>query len=175
MKTKCFFKGVLLIFIAVTLTGCATAISRDMRVEADMDLHFTEVSENPEAFKGETVIWGGDIIEVTNFKEKTHIEVLQKPTAINLKPRHTDESYGRFMVLADGYLDPAIYSTGRQVTVAGEIIGEKLMSLGEMEYVYPLLKAREIHLWAERTREPYPYPYYYHYPVRLHWRYHPYW
>lgn len=173
MKTKCFFKGVLLIFIAVTLTGCATAISRDMRVEADMDLHFTEVSENPEAFKGETVIWGGDIIDVTNFKEKTHIEVLQKPTAINLKPRHTDESYGRFMVLADGYLDPAIYSTGRQVTVAGEIIGEKRRPLGEMEYVYPFLKAREIHLWTERRREPYPY--HYHYPVRLHWRYHPYW
>ncbi|MFO8085379.1 MAG: Slp family lipoprotein, partial [Desulfobacterales bacterium] len=176
-KMKIFFlaKWLHLIFMAFILTGCATAISKNLRAQADEEIFFEDIKRNPEAFEGKIVILGGDIIQVTNLKEGTQIEILQKPTDFLLKPRDTDQSHGRFMALIDYYLDPAIYSKGRQVTVAGKIIGIKNKALGEIEYIYPLIQAEEIHLWPKRRQDVYPYEYPYHYPVHFHWWYHPYW
>jgi outer membrane lipoprotein len=65
----------------------------------------------------------------------------------------------------------AIYNGGRKVTVAGEVRGKKIQRLGEIDYTYPLISAKEIHLWPvekdERVYCPYPY---WHYP----WWYYPY-
>ena len=55
---------------------------------------------------------------------------------------------GRFLVLYQGFLDPAIYEKGKIITVAGIIKGDKALPLGDTEYHYPYLNAREIHLWV---------------------------
>ncbi len=170
-SVKCLF----LILAALVSAGCATAISKNLREEAIKDIAFQEIKNEPEAHEGKTVILGGDIIRVSNKKESTMLEILQKPIDFFLKPRYTDQSDGRFMALHDDYLDPAIYSAGRQVTVAGKIIGKKVRPVGELDYIYPLIRAEEIHLWPQRNRDPYPYDYPYHYPVHFHWWYHPYW
>ncbi|MCK4389520.1 MAG: Slp family lipoprotein [Desulfobacterales bacterium] len=60
-----------------------------------------------------------------------------------------------------------------KVTIAGEIQGKKIQRLGEIDYTYPLISAKEIHLWPPKKEERvfyYPYPYW-HYP----WWYGPYW
>jgi outer membrane lipoprotein len=100
------------------------------------------------------------------------IEVLQKPADTRGKPKDVDESEGRFLALYPGYLDVAIYNGGRKVTVAGEIQGKKIQRLGEIDYTYPLISAKEIHLWPveKKDRVYYPCPSW-HYP----WWYGPYW
>jgi starvation-inducible outer membrane lipoprotein len=55
--------------------------------------------------------------------------------------------------------------------VTGGVQGKKVQSLGEIDYPYPLISAKEIHLWpVEKEESFYPYPYW-HYP----WWYGPYW
>jgi len=49
---------------------------------------------------------------------------------------------------------------GREITVAGEIIGEKTQLLGQMEYRYPLLLSKQIYLWRAYHYYYYPFPYY---------------
>ncbi|NIR17244.1 MAG: hypothetical protein GWN86_26345, partial [Desulfobacterales bacterium] len=60
--------------------GCAPVISKDIRDQVARDLSFKEVLQDPEAYKGKMVLWGGVIIKAENQKEGTLIEVLQKPT-----------------------------------------------------------------------------------------------
>jgi len=155
-----------------SFTGCAPVISKQLREQIAKELTLSEVLKDPQAYKGKIVLWSGVIITSVNLKEGTMIEVLQKPADIQGRPKDVDESEGRFLALYPGYLDVAIYNGGRRVTVAGELKGKKIQRLGEIEYTYPLISAREIHLWPveKKDRVYYPCPYW-HYP----WWYHPYW
>jgi len=72
----------------------------------------------------------------------------------------TVPSEGRFLVLADQYLDPHLYQGGKKITVAGELIGETIQSVGEMDYRYPLLSSKQIYLWPEYYYYRYAYDYY---------------
>lgn len=159
-----------LFFLIFLLSGCAHVISKDLRLKSDPYLTLGQVRQNPDGFKGKMVIWGGEIVETVNQKESaTQIEVFQKPLGWRGEPRESISSEGRFLILVDKYLDPYIFQTGRKVTVVGEILGAKMKALGEMDYRYPLLSGKQIHLWPEYAS--YPYPYYYDDP----WWGYPYW
>ena len=49
------------------------------------------------------------------------------------------------------------------LVAGGEILGEKMRPLGEIEYRYPFLLSKQIHLWREHYRR-YPSPYFPEYP-----------
>jgi outer membrane lipoprotein len=154
-KSSLFF-GLLLLAL---FSGCAP-ISKDLRAQADRTLNFQQVFKNPEAYKGKIVIWGGEIIETINQKDGTTLlVVLQRPLDWMEEPKF-QRSEGRFIILTEGYVDPYVFKRGRRITVAGEILGRKVMRLGELEYPYPLLQSKQLYLWGEYYYSPYPYPYY---------------
>jgi outer membrane lipoprotein len=156
-----------LILPIALFTGCGSVISRELKTRADLTLSLNEVIEDPEAYKGNIAIWGGEVIQTTNQKDGTSlIEVLQRPLDWQEEPERREPSGGRFLVLVKKFLDPEIYRKGREVTVAGEIIGEKTKPLGEMEYRYPLLLNKQLYLWKEYryTYAPPYYPYNPYYP-----------
>ena len=149
--------GILLLLFLLFLSGCSHVISKDLRNTANLSLTLAQVKERPEAYKSKTVVWGGEIIQTENQKDGTTlIEVFQRPLSSRGEPKETVASEGRFLALVDKYLDPYLFRRGKKITVAGEIRGEKIRPLGEMDYRYPLLLAKEMHLW-----EYYYYPYYY--------------
>ncbi len=149
--------------LLIFLSGCAHVISRDLRAEADPFLTFKEVQRNPNAYKGKIILWGGEIIQTVNQKDETTlIEVFQRPLGWRGEPGDRGVSEGRFLLLAEKYLDPYLYRGGIGVTVAGEIQGEMIKPLGEMDYHYPLIKSKEIYFWPEYGYG-YPTPYYYYY------------
>jgi outer membrane lipoprotein len=167
-----FFGLIIMAYCLFSIAGCAQVISKQLREQVAKDLTLSVVLKDPEAYKGETVLWSGVIISSVNLKEGTIIEVLQKPADTRGKPKDVDESEGRFLALYPGYLDVAIYNGGRKVTVAGEVHGKKIQRLGEIDYTYPLISAKEIHLWPveKEDRVYYPCPYW-PYP----WWYGPHW
>jgi len=152
----------LLLIILFLLSGCAHVISKDIRSHSDLSLTLRQVRQNPDDYKGKSVVWGGDIVQTINQKDGTTlIEVFQMPLGWRGEPKETLSSDGRFLILVEKYLDPYIYQKGRKITVAGEILGEKIKPLGEMGYKYPLLLSKQIYLWEDY----YPrYPYYYYDP-----------
>jgi len=162
-----------LILLVFLLSGCAHVISKELRIQSDPSLGFSQVRQNPNAFKGKMVIWGGEIIETVNQRDATtQIEVFQKPLGWRGEPRQTASSEGRFLILVNQYLDPYLYRTGRNITVMGEVLEGKIKTLGEMDYRYPLLSGRQIHLWQEYAYAPYPYDYYdpwWYYGPRWYW------
>lgn len=165
-KSSCPFRASFLIFgvlLFILLQGCLP-ISKQLRAQADKKLTFHQVFQNPEAYKGKIVIWGGEVVETINQKDGTTlIIVLQRPLDWTEEPEFR-RSEGRFIILVQGYIDPYVFRRGRRITVAGEILGKKVMRLGELEYPYPLLLSKQIYLWGQYYYYPYPYPYYWHYP-----------
>jgi outer membrane lipoprotein len=167
------FSGLIIVgYALLAFSGCAPIISKQLRKQVAKELTLQVVLKNPDAYKGKTVLWSGVIISSVNLTEGTILEVLQKPADMQRKPKDVDESEGRFLALYPGYLDVAIYNGGRKVTVAGEVQGKRIQPLGEIDYTYPLISAKEIHLWPveKEDRVYYPCPSW-HYP----WWYGPQW
>lgn len=154
------FHWFLLLSLLILLPGCAHVISEDLRANADPSLTFSQVHKDPNIYKDKFVVWGGEIIETVNQKDKTTlIEVFQRPLGRRGEPEVTLVSEGRFLILSEKYLDPYIFQKGRKITVAGEILGEKTKPIGEMDYRYTLLSCKQLYLWPYDNYLPYPFIY----------------
>lgn len=163
------------------VVACAPFPQETMR-EVEKDIAFEDVVKDPGFFNGRVVLWGGVIIETVNRPDVTLIFVRQTELDFQKQPKDLDKSSGRFIVRYGGFLDPAIYSKDRELTVSGAIAGKEERLVGEHRYVYPVINARDIRLWEKRQDYPYyydppfwgpPYPYWGPYPYG--WRRHPYW
>jgi outer membrane lipoprotein len=139
-------KKLILISALTVIIGCAHVISQEVRNEVDPEVTPEMIFSSPDAYKGKSVILGGVIINSQNTQEGTSIEVLHRPTDYRGRPKNTDISLGRFLIFYEGYLDTAIYSVGRKVTVAGEVLGKRTRPLGKLEYPYVVIKSTELHL-----------------------------
>ena len=132
------------------LDGCALTQKRPSRQISYEKPPFSEIIQSPEQYRGKVVRLGGVVIDVVYKEEGSTLEILEKPLNWRGRPKPGDESGGRFMAVFGEFLDKAIYRSNRPVTIIGEIIGMKTAFIGEMEYNYPLLLGREIHLWKEK-------------------------
>jgi len=137
--------------ISLLIQGCTYAISPEMVDQADRTLTFRQLQADPDTFKGKIIILGGIIDQTSNSKQGTIIEIVEKPLDYWGKPKRTDKTEGRFLVVHIGDLDPMTYAPGREITVAAEISGTRSRALGELEYNYPVVVAKELKLW-ERER-----------------------
>ena len=184
--TRCGLWGIVGL-VALLGMGCAHAISESLRTQAEPSIPFAQLRANPDAYKDRTVILGGEILQTSNLREGTRLEVLQRPLSRAEAPLTTDSTGGRFIALCDGYLDPAVYAPGRRITIAGRVLGTYTGKVGEVDYVYPLISCEEKHLWAQTVVAPpgfYGYPWAYWDPYPWYWRpyryrfggfYYPYW
>jgi len=154
-----------LIFLAavlVFLSGCAHVIPKDILQEVNKEITFAELHRTPQAYQGKVVLLGGVIVQTVIKEDRTLLEVYQTGIDRRGRPVKLDVSGGRFLARYEGFLDSEIYRKGRKVTIAGVVQGEEIMRLGEVDYHYPYLVVKEIHLWEEEQPVPYaPYPWYF--------------
>ena len=149
------------LLLAFALAGCAHSISKDLLKEVDKGIGFDELLKDPERYHGKTVLLGGVIIKTENKKDGTLFEIYQTELDYYGEPINTDVSQGRFLAMYDKFLDSEIYRDGRKVTVAGVVNGVEVKKLGEIDYHYPYLIIKEIHLWNEEQPAEYGPPYNY--------------
>lgn len=148
----------LALMAVVMMSSCSHVISEQTRKSARHDVTFTQVAKDPLMYDGSLFIWGGVIVKTKITDSGATIEVRQSPLDSYGTPKDTDVSEGRFLVKSDRHLDPLIFEKDREVTVAGVLTGTARGRIGDTEYEYPVLEAREIYLWKED--EYYYYPYY---------------
>lgn len=165
------------------LAGCAGAPP----VTQEGALPQTPLSDliaNAAAYRGQTVVVGGFVLEVENQKGQTRIVAVQVPVGYGQRLKSKDLSEGRLILLYDGFIDPEVYEKDRGITVRGEILGGAVDD-PEIPYPYLRIQVQEIYLWPEEElselkRHPdydpfYPYPWYWRYPYRYYPYYYPYW
>ena len=162
MKTRgeMIIRGLLVITMAfVCLSGCAHVITKDLLQEVNTEITFGELQKAPQAYQGKMVLLGGVVVKTVNRKDGTLLEVYQAQIDSMGRPINLDISGGRFLAHYKGLLESEIYHKGRKVTIAGIVQGEQVMRLGEIDYHYPFLIIKDIHLWKKeqpRSYEPYP-------------------
>jgi outer membrane lipoprotein len=170
----------LVVFI---FAGCASQIPGVIKQPPASNLRLAEVRSDIERFRGSRIRWGGTIAAVENRKTETWIEVVARELDHDGRPKATDRSEGRFLVCVQGFLDPAVYAIGREITVTGTSASDITRPIGEYVYSYPMVNAEMVYLWESRPelpREyyydpfwPHPYPWYPWYPWGYPYRYYP--
>ncbi len=165
-----------MLLAALTLLSCAPVLREDLMKKGTFDANFSEIKDNPGIYKGRLFILGGVIARTTATDKGSMIEVMYLPVDSRGYLRGVLASHERFLAISPGrFLDPLIFSKGREVTVAGKFADIRNGKIDEMEYVYPLFEIEELYLWEERKDYYYvePYPYWYSpYPF---WWYDPWW
>ena len=174
LKSSAFRKAHLLFLsggmLAFLLSGCiSTPISKSLHGQVDPGLTFARLLQDPSAHLGKIVLLGGEIIQTENTDRGTDVLVLEKSLGRSSRPEDGDASGGRFVLHDPSFLDPAIFSSGRKITAAGEVVGDRTIKIGELDYRCPLIRVREVHLWANEPQRtiilaPYPPWYPYRYP-----------
>jgi outer membrane lipoprotein len=156
--------------LVLLLNACAPVISPQLMEQVDRNLTYGALASRPDESRGKIVLLGGTIVQTVPKPTETEIEVVQKPVSTSGEPYLTDKSEGRYLVVVDRFLDPAIYSAGRDVTVAGKVQSSVTRRLGEIDYRYPVIGALELYLWKNPlSSQAYPYPYPYSYPYYRRW------
>lgn len=147
-------RRLLFALLPIALVGCAThPISEPIRKAAARQPSFAEVARDPAAHQGETVVLSGVVLGAFPAKEGgTILEVLQVPADDAGRPTDPDRSQGRLLVLDRTRLDPAVYRPGREVAVGGPIVRSETREVpGGGTITYPVVEARELHLFPVRT------------------------
>jgi outer membrane lipoprotein len=148
-------KLLLLIASILCLAGCASVISNQSLSLVDRGVSFTELRKSPDRYIGRNLLLAGEIVGVGNSIEGGELELVQFAADENGEITDTANSGGRFIARKAEFLDPAVYRTGLLVTLVGEVQGKINMLIGDVDYTYPVLTIREIHLWKpEEFRNP---------------------
>jgi outer membrane lipoprotein len=158
------FRGVgttLLPVMALLLGGCGTSgfvVPEALEPQVDPSLSFPQLLASPDSYQGKLVVVGGEVLKATRIEGGTVLEVLQLPLEEGQKPaRERTESQGRFMARQESFLDPATVGDRTRITIVGQVTGARTDRLDEVDYRYPTLDIKHLHLWrpedyAERAR-----------------------
>jgi outer membrane lipoprotein len=152
------------------LGGCANVLSKEALRSVTPGVTFMQVKANPEAFKGETIELGGQIVNAQLSQGGSTLEILSYNLDSYGQPQFPNENEGRFLAKTDRFLDPALYKSGRMVTLTGTVVGKETKPIEKVEYTFQVFRIGEIYLWPQYPQYPYPYTYpyypgpYYYYP-----------
>lgn len=157
----------LALLLAVLGAGCATAFPDEVMRTVNTQITADELRALPDAHKGARVILGGEILATQPREGQTEIELLTRRLRGDESPERSDSSPGRVLLHTPEFLDPAVYATGRRITVIGQVAGVEERKIGDVPYRYPVIGLERIRLWARDVvvvpGYAYPHPYYWPY------------
>ena len=147
----------------MVVSACATNIPKPIDEKIDFVPNTNIARQNLNTYIGHRIRWGGIIANVRNEKDSTIVEIVTHPLDRQGRPAISDQTYGRFLARIKGFLDPMVYTKGRELTVVGTIIGESSALIGLYEYSYVEVDVETFKLWPpiEKVNEYYYDPYWY--------------
>lgn len=138
--------GLVTLGLLVSL-GCASTEDTGDGSGGTGPLTFQQVKAAPDSFKGQSVVFGGEVLTARRMKEGTRIEILQLPLDSSGHPVYDlTQSQGRFIAVQKEFLDPATLPYGTRLTVTGEVTGTITLPLDETQYTYPVVEATRLHI-----------------------------
>jgi len=132
------------------ITACAPVLRYELMKSGIRDVPPSVVRDNPDAYRGMLFILGGIIVDTRVTGEGTIIEATYVPVDSYGYLKGVGPVDGRYLALYDGFLDPMIFEKDREITVAGEFVENRPGKIGEMDYLYPLFRIKQIYLWGEK-------------------------
>lgn len=135
--------------LVLFLSACA---STPMGNNTEQKLTPKQVITQIEKYQSETIHWGGTIVNTSNKKTTTEIEIIAYHLKDNGRPDLGSPPLGRFIAIQEGYLEVADYAADKQVSLTGTIIDIRKGKVGEADYTFPTVSTREIKLLSAETK-----------------------
>lgn len=155
MGIKKWKDTLLLALVALWLSACASKVPDGIRKAPPGSVSPAEARTDGQRLQGVAVRWGGVIAAVENLRDQTRLDVVARPLGSDGNPRAADApNLGRFLAQAPGFLDPAVYRPGREITVRGTFVGTETRDIGDYPYRYPVVQVQQHYLWAEVRPAP---------------------
>lgn len=149
--------GALVLALAtLVVSGCASVPREIARAPAG-DFTVQQVRADVQGHLGMPVRWGGTILDLDNDAEESRIEIIARELRRDGRPAGEERSPGRFVAVVDGFLDPAIFVEGRDITVFGTVEGELDGRIGGRSYTYPVVRVEDYQLWRRMDAREFPY------------------
>lgn len=139
--------GLLLTVILGLLIGCANTPKFNTE-GVNKSLTPQSVIADSKNSLGSIVLWGGTILETKNLEQSTQIEMLAYPLDSSYRPMIEKKPLGRFIIMHSGYLEPTTYEQGKLLSILGSVSKLQSGKIGESQYNYPVISARQLHLWS---------------------------
>lgn len=134
-------------------SGCALGpdvVPETLQSQIDPSVTFPKMLENHANYQGTVVVLGGEVLSAKRLQDGTRLELLQLPLDNSNEPVHDrTSSQGRFLAIESSFLDPATLPPNTRVTLVGKVTGMTKANLDEMEYSYPTLTIKHLHVWPE--------------------------
>ena len=135
------------LIISVFLVAACASTPKFETTGVDFSLNPAAVTQNLKPQQNKKIIWGGVIINTSNLKTYTAIEMLAYPIDSSYLPLRDQKPLGRFLIHHDGFLEPSEYAQGRMLSVLGKIERLQKGNVGESVYLYSVIRSQQLHLW----------------------------
>ncbi|HJT22356.1 MAG TPA: Slp family lipoprotein [Nitrospira sp.] len=146
--------------LLVASAGCASTDQGGAASPETNPISFAQLKAAPDSFKGQAVVFGGEVLAARRTKDSTRIEVLQLPLDSGYPVYDLTQSQGRFVAVQKEFLDPATLPLGTRITVSGNVTGTITLPLDETEYTYPVIEVTRLNVWPRGSGASRVQPYY---------------
>jgi outer membrane lipoprotein len=163
------------LLISILFLHACSNLPANIKTPPAVDIQLHQTLTNAADYQNYPVRWGGTVIEVKNKTDETTMQILYYPLGYYGRPNLNQTSLGRFVTVSKQFLDPAIYTKGTEITIAGSFLSLVEKQIGEKPVKMPLIAIDTQHIWP-KYRQNY-YRGYYDYPYRYYGyrgRYYPY-
>lgn len=134
------------LLLVLLLVGCST-LPVNIENPPAFDLAYSYANQYPDRYKNLPIRWGGVIAEVENQKDASLLQILSYPLDSYGRPLLNETAQGRFVVKSNQFLDPLVYATNTEITVAGTLTGSMQRTIGQKEMRLPLVLSSTLYLW----------------------------
>jgi starvation-inducible outer membrane lipoprotein len=128
-------------------TVSCSVISKQLQEEAEPDVAYGLIVQNPEKYIGKIVIVGGYISGLQDLQGQTVLTILQTALGLWHDPLSKSKSEGYFTVLYKKGLDSKTYRKGRRITIAGTVVDSTVVTMDDKRYIGLHLRNKESYLW----------------------------
>lgn len=145
------------IALFLMMNACSSnppVIPPELEGQINSSVSFPQIMATPEAYSGQTVLLGGEVLSSKRVPDGMQLEILQLPVTDDDPPtERRSDSAGRFLAFNRGSLDPAAFPGGTRVTIIGTVTGESTQRLDESDYRYPTVDVKHLHVWDAEAYE----------------------
>lgn len=125
---------------ASMLMACAHAFPDKVKNRAEKDISFTTVIQDPSRFIGSVFIWGGTVVGEVEAPQGKYLEITEHPVTLNGKVETTRVTSGKFIVFLMNSDYEARLKPGTVISVAGLVIGSKVITSEGRSYTCPVVE-----------------------------------
>jgi outer membrane lipoprotein len=170
----------ILIFSLLFLISCAPVFKEEIMSNSTLNPMPNELNASPASFQGKMYIFGGRIVNTRTTKDGFVIEAIFLNVDSRGQIDENNKYIGRFLAILPkdkGMIDPLIFRTGKDVTIAGIYKGIRTQLMDKLDYSYSYFEIVAIRLWEEKAYYygpvmyvPYPQLYWWYSPGYHRWR-----